>query len=336
MCTHTVILAFSARKQKIIDGVVRLVPTPRYFPLRFHCVELLQQLAASAETYIPTCPLLLDVLEWGDLKRKPKSTTDKPPRLELLVKVPAAIVATRVVQETIINRAFELVRDDFDIYKHNIALPELVVPAAAALRRFAKDSKVTRWQGMAKALADGLRKRGDAISAQRSSSELTPSSANAFETFRRPDEPSAEARRMATLQSRAKAVALAAEGKLAEEDPQTANHMRSRNKAREEKKAAQLKRKQRREDGGAGADATDSTTKGAAKEYEEVVEQASRPKKQRKLSKKDRKMAEKKTREQRAAEKKAKRKPRRPKSAKDGDADAGEDHIEPMNWSDGE
>ena len=69
---------------------------------------------------------------------------------------------------------------------------------------------------------------------------------------------------------------------------------------------------------------------------EEVVEQASRPKKQRKLSKKDRKMAEKKTREQRAAEKKAKRKPRRPKSAKDGDADAGEDHIEPMNWSDGE
>ena len=323
--------------------MVRLVPTPRYFPLRFHCVELLQQLAASSQTYIPACPLLLDVLEWGDLKRKPKSTTEKPPHLELLVKVPAAIVATRVVQETIVNRAFELVRDDFEIYRHNIALPELVVPAAAALRRFAKASKVTRWQGMAKALADGLRKRGDTVSAQRSNSSLTPSTANAFETFRGPDEPTAEARRTATLQARAKAAALEAEGKLAEEDPQTANHLASRNKAREEKKAAQLKRKQqRREDEGEGEGEGEGESEGngkgkgtgaggAAGGDAEEYDEATRPKKQRKLSKKDRKTQEKKTREKRAKEKKDKRK-RVPKSEKDGNADAGEDRVSAMNW----
>merc|ERR1712176_1043904 len=56
---------------EIIMGVCRLVPVARFVPLRLHCVRLLQQLAASTETYIPTTMLLLGVLNLREVGMKP-------------------------------------------------------------------------------------------------------------------------------------------------------------------------------------------------------------------------------------------------------------------------
>ena len=87
-------------------GVVRLIPTARFVPMRLHCVQLLQQvlqyfswwctfslsfdaslkLADSSGVYIPSCALLLDVLKFNELTKKPKASTQAPPNLAYCIR----------------------------------------------------------------------------------------------------------------------------------------------------------------------------------------------------------------------------------------------------------
>lgn len=45
----------------IITNTIKLIPTAQYFPLRFHCVQVLLNLSRDAEIFIPVLPFLLEV-----------------------------------------------------------------------------------------------------------------------------------------------------------------------------------------------------------------------------------------------------------------------------------
>lgn len=42
-------------------NTIKLVPTHQYYPLRFHCVEILMNLSKETETFIPVLPFLTEV-----------------------------------------------------------------------------------------------------------------------------------------------------------------------------------------------------------------------------------------------------------------------------------
>ncbi|GLE07561.1 hypothetical protein PINS_up018119 [Pythium insidiosum] len=48
---------------QLLFAVVRLASTIRYAPMRFQCVKLLQQLAFATHSFVPTAPVLLEVLQ---------------------------------------------------------------------------------------------------------------------------------------------------------------------------------------------------------------------------------------------------------------------------------
>lgn len=45
----------------IITNTIKLVPTHQYYPLRFHCVEILINLSKESNTFIPILPYLVEV-----------------------------------------------------------------------------------------------------------------------------------------------------------------------------------------------------------------------------------------------------------------------------------
>ena len=65
---------------QVLLGAVRLVPTPRYFPLRLRCIRALLGLGKAVGQFIPLSPLLLEMLQVRYITPPPN-----PPSIHSLV-----------------------------------------------------------------------------------------------------------------------------------------------------------------------------------------------------------------------------------------------------------
>jgi len=89
---------------QLLLGAVRLVPSPRYFPLRLRLVRSLNQLAAATGVYVPVSGILLERLRWSDLTKAPKGgPTGRAPSTNLQLRVGKTTLRTPAFQkETIL------------------------------------------------------------------------------------------------------------------------------------------------------------------------------------------------------------------------------------------
>ncbi|KAL7554176.1 hypothetical protein ACHAWF_017582 [Thalassiosira exigua] len=152
---------------EVILGVCRLVPPARWAPLRLHCVRLLQQLAASTETFIPTTSLLLGVLDHREVGMKPirgggkgkgkgkgggkvKSTVQGL-RLPLILKLPKENTLRTTEQlDGVLGEVFVLLNRELDLYRYSPGFPEFTFAIVQRLRKFNKEINNGRWRAYAK------------------------------------------------------------------------------------------------------------------------------------------------------------------------------------------
>jgi len=133
---------------EIILGVCRLVPNVRFVPLRLHCVRLLQQLAASTETFIPTTSLLLGVLDMKEVGMKPlrdgkkgkknkgSSGTVRGLRLPLILKLPKENTLRTMEQlDSVLKETFVLLNREVDMYRYSPGFPEFTFAVLQRLRK---------------------------------------------------------------------------------------------------------------------------------------------------------------------------------------------------------
>jgi len=55
----------------------RLIPTARYYPLRFHCVRLLIKLTQLTSVFVPVLPFLLEMFDITDFNKRHKTASLK-------------------------------------------------------------------------------------------------------------------------------------------------------------------------------------------------------------------------------------------------------------------
>jgi len=143
---------------EIILGVSRLLPNTRHLPLRLHSVRLLQQLAASSESFIPTTPILLEALDLKELYSKPKKVGGRKGtgqrnllRLPLVLKLPKEdTLRTSDQLDPCVSELFVLLNREVDLYKYSVAFPEFSVRICQRLRKFNKETKDGRWRAFSK------------------------------------------------------------------------------------------------------------------------------------------------------------------------------------------
>lgn len=124
---------------QIALGVVRLLPSSRYFPLRFHIISSLIRLVSLTETYIPLAPFLLEILDSSEFRRaNPKKATLKPLDLAYVIRAPAAYPKTRVYQEVLGEELVYLLGEFHAQLATHIAFPELALPVLTSIRRHIK------------------------------------------------------------------------------------------------------------------------------------------------------------------------------------------------------
>lgn len=182
---------------QLLLAVVRLASTLRFAPLRFHCVKLLQQLALATNSFIPTSPALLEVLQLEPFKSSYKGSGKKGAKpatgaaattevdLELCVKLSKTALDSKRVHDQLLVRLFELLQRECDVYKFHVSFPEFAVPLQLSLNKFTHACAVPKWKAQGRGLSDSLKKRADWIRAKRNGLDVAPKDLAQLDDFLR-------------------------------------------------------------------------------------------------------------------------------------------------------
>jgi nucleolar complex protein 2 len=105
-----------------------LIPTPRYYPLRFHCINALINLSNSTDVYIPIIPFILEVFDITDFNKKHATISVKQLNFSFLLKLSKQQLQDKSFKDTLIDIIYDnlillLQQQSFDI-----AFPEMVLP----------------------------------------------------------------------------------------------------------------------------------------------------------------------------------------------------------------
>ena len=123
---------------QITLGALRLIPTPAYFPLRFHMTRSLLRLSQATTTYIPLSASLLEVLSSAECSKPPKAASVVPLDFSVVLRAPQSYLRTRVYQDGLASQLVELLGEFFYIWSKNVAFPELIIPPTVQMKRWLK------------------------------------------------------------------------------------------------------------------------------------------------------------------------------------------------------
>ena len=132
---------------QITLGALRLIPTPTYFPLRFHLIRSLLRLSRTTNTYIPLAPPLLEVLASPELSKPPKPSTLPPLDFSVALRAPKTYLRTRVYQDGLGQQVQELLAEFFGCWAKHISFPELIIPPSVTMKRWLKSASAVPSRG---------------------------------------------------------------------------------------------------------------------------------------------------------------------------------------------
>eukprot|EP00112_Aurelia_sp_Birch-Aquarium-sp1_P008912 Seg1996.3 transcript_id=Seg1996.3/GoldUCD/mRNA.D3Y31 product="Protein bud22" protein_id=Seg1996.3/GoldUCD/D3Y31 len=159
---------------QVILGVIRLIPTTRYYPLRFHCLHSLNMLSKTTNTYIPVASYLVEILESPEFNHKTKPSTAKASDVSYVLKFPKAHLHTRAFQDCIMDNICDLLLEHFVNHSTSIAFPELIFPVCLRMKRFMKKTEVPKFSKQIKQIVDKLQEAGHELSRKRSTANFSP------------------------------------------------------------------------------------------------------------------------------------------------------------------
>lgn len=172
-------------------GAAKLVPTSRYYPLRFHLIRALLRITQRTGTFIPIAPLLLDMLDCAELKRKGKPSSQlKSLDFTYYVRAPPSYLRTRTYADGLVDELTFHLLEVFATISLNIAFPEIVIPSLVLLKRHAKkkSSGNPRMGGLLKTLCERMEANRDWILAKRAKIEFAPGNHDQVDAFLRGEE----------------------------------------------------------------------------------------------------------------------------------------------------
>ena len=158
-------------------GVMGLLPSSRYHPLRLIVASYLLTLSSACHLFIPVLPSLLSVFSAAELTRRPSAATSKAPDLRYLLRASKTTVASRGYQEALCTQALRLITRYCTAHSYALAYCELVLPAVRFLRRWVKHSKIQRLKKEIGAVITQLEFNAEWSRKRREASEWTPKDA---------------------------------------------------------------------------------------------------------------------------------------------------------------
>lgn len=127
---------------QVAVGVIQLIPTAQFYPLRFHVLRSLNSLIHNTNVFVPLATYVLEVLEGTVAMEKAKqSNAGLPTEWDLVLKVNKKSIHGRMYQDDVLDQCAKALKNYYKEYSHHIAFPEMVDADIIAIKRFVKQSK---------------------------------------------------------------------------------------------------------------------------------------------------------------------------------------------------
>merc|ERR1719221_577594 len=139
---------------QVILGTAKLIPTPKYYPLRFHCATILRDISSTTGTFIPVLPLYLEVLNTFNFKKKSKKVSMKPLDFSCVLKLSKSQMLENGFKDATIEEVYGGMLSYMADNSNKISFPELVTPLIFQLKDFLKSCKVQNYSKKIKGLLE--------------------------------------------------------------------------------------------------------------------------------------------------------------------------------------
>lgn len=140
----------------IIVGTIKLIPTAQFFPLRFHCVQILIQLSKETRTFVPILPFILEVLNSNTFNKKHSSVSMKPLQFTCILRLNTAQLLENGFRDEVVENIFGLTLDYMAHESFTLSYPDLAVPAIINLKQYLKRCKNSNYSRKLKQLIDKM------------------------------------------------------------------------------------------------------------------------------------------------------------------------------------
>ena len=142
---------------QLLTGVARFQDHMRYLPLRLRLVAAANRLSEVTGLFIPVASLLIGILSWSYLQKKPTMTgNEKCPNMALCLSVGEKTLRNGLFQSEVVEQVsssalryricyadnsgqvFELLAQHMALFSHSISFPETSHWITVQLKRFTK------------------------------------------------------------------------------------------------------------------------------------------------------------------------------------------------------
>ncbi|KAI8642718.1 Noc2p family-domain-containing protein [Parasitella parasitica] len=169
---------------QVAVGVIQLIPTAQFYPLRFHVLRSLNSLIHNTNVFVPLATYVLEVLEGTVAMEKAKqSNSGLPTDWDLVLKVNKKSIHGRMYQDEVLDQCAKALRNYYKEYSHHIAFPEMVDADIIAIKRFVKLSKSIKGKEKLAKLAKDLESKAKFVRQQRSKISFSPENITEIEKF---------------------------------------------------------------------------------------------------------------------------------------------------------
>ncbi|XP_032681936.1 nucleolar complex protein 2 homolog [Odontomachus brunneus] len=152
---------------QIITGTIKVIPTAQYYPLRFHCVQMLITISKETETFIPVLPFLLEILNSYDFNKKHKTVSMKPVSLMCILRMSKSQLAENGFKDSVIETVYQLILENAANESHTIYFPDVYIPSVIQLKAFLKKCRVASYCRKIKQLLDKIEENRKYIETER-------------------------------------------------------------------------------------------------------------------------------------------------------------------------
>ena len=152
---------------QIIMGTIKVIPTPQYYPLRFHCLQMLIDISKETDTFIPILPFLLEILSSYDFNKRHKAVSMKPVPFICILRMSKSQLQENGFKDNVIDSIYKLVLENAAKDSHTIYFPDLYVPCVIQLKAFLKKCHVANYCRKMKQLLDKIEENRKYIEAER-------------------------------------------------------------------------------------------------------------------------------------------------------------------------